>query len=182
VAAQPSALQQPNIPAHRLTIPPRPAHNGIARYRLQVVASSVADAVMSAGGLIFDRAMAGWDVTVVVDGNVDDVPVRILGARVGKLWAGPGRPSEAPRPQVLAVAADVLIESEPVRRLVLAARDGAATDILLWGRRHPPIRKCTFVPVRHRPSAAAHVFKSHALAAGEACGTGLAEEAFYSLT
>jgi hypothetical protein len=182
VTAHPSALQQPNIPAHRSTTSSRRARRDIDRYRLQVVAPSVADAVMSAGGLIFDRAMAGWDVTVVVDGRVDDLPLRILGARVGNLWAGPGRAGVAPRPQVLAVAADVLIESELVRRLVLAARDGAATDVLLWGRRHPTIRKCTFLPVRHRPSAAAHVFKSHALAAGGACGTELAEEAFYSMT
>ena len=34
---------------------------------------NVADAVMSIGGLIFDRAMAGWDVSVVVDGDSDRV-------------------------------------------------------------------------------------------------------------
>ena len=110
MTAHPSALQQPNIPAHRSTTSSRRARRDIDRYRLQVVAPSVADAVMSAGGLIFDRAMAGWDVTVVVDGRVDDLPLRILGARVGNLWAGPGRAGVAPRPQVLAVAADVLIE------------------------------------------------------------------------
>ena len=33
------------------------------RYRLDVVAAGVADVVRFAGGWLFDRAMAGWDVT-----------------------------------------------------------------------------------------------------------------------
>ena len=41
------------------------------RYRLHVVATSIADVVTSIGGLIFDRAMAGWDVTVAVAGDVE---------------------------------------------------------------------------------------------------------------
>jgi hypothetical protein len=46
---------------------PRPAPAGLDRsqdrYWLHVVATNVADVVISIGGLIFDRAMAGWDVT-----------------------------------------------------------------------------------------------------------------------
>ena len=51
------------------------------RYRLDVVAPTVLDAVRYAGGWIYDRVMAGWDVTVLV-GNADDVrPLEILGAQ-----------------------------------------------------------------------------------------------------
>ena len=36
------------------------------RYRLDVVAGSVVDVVRFAGGWLFDRAMAGWDVSVLL--------------------------------------------------------------------------------------------------------------------
>jgi len=150
------------------------------RYRLHVVATSVADVVTSIGGLIFDRAMAGWDVTVAVDGNVDDRALRILGARVAAA-AGTESTRSAPRPHVLAVASDVFVANEPVRRLALAAREGDATEVLLWGRRRPPNLDGRFVPARHRPSAAAQVFKSHALAARGSVAAEPAEEGFYSM-
>jgi hypothetical protein len=40
---------------------------------------------------------------------------------------------------------------------------------------------CRFVAARHRPSAAAHVFKSQALAAGGAPVGQHADEGFYSM-
>jgi hypothetical protein len=186
VAAPASPLQQLHSPAQlAVASSPRPAPEDLDRYRFQVVAANATDAVISIGGLIFDRAMSGWDVSVVVDGDeersTDDRPIRILGGRVTTLMAGLNRAGMAPRPQVLAVATDVMVKSEAVRRLVLAARNDNATEVLLWGRRHPPNLNCRFVPVRHRPSAAAHVFKSHALAAGAAFALHLAEEGFYSM-
>ncbi|PRC60972.1 hypothetical protein C6A85_14110, partial [Mycobacterium sp. ITM-2017-0098] len=36
------------------------------RYRLDVVSPTVRDAVRFAGGWVYDRVMAGWDVTVLV--------------------------------------------------------------------------------------------------------------------
>ncbi len=158
-----------------------PAPEDSGRYRLHVVATNVADVVTSIGGLLFDRAMAGWDVTVEVKrdiGREADRAIRILG---GKVATGP---DSAPRPHVLAVATDVFVTNEPIRRMVLAARRGRATDVLLWGRRRPPNVNCRFVPLRHRPSAAAQVFKSHALAARGAFGSSAAEppdEGFYSM-
>jgi hypothetical protein len=190
VAAPASLLEQLNS---RAPLPaassPRQAPMDIERYQLHVFAPNISDAVASVGGLIFDRAMAGWDVTVVVDrdpcGNIardiDDRPIRILGGRVAAPLSGLD-PAEAPRPRLLAVATDVLVKSEQVRRLVLAARNAKASDVLLWGRHHPPNLNCRFVPVHHQPSAAAHVFKSHALAAGGTVGAQLAEEGFYSMT
>jgi len=143
-----------------------------------VVATSVADAVTSIGGLIFDRAMAGWDVTVAIAGDIEgeaDRAIRILGARVATAES-----DNAPRPHILAVASDVFVTNDPVRRLALAARKGHATEVLVWGRRRPPKLNGTFVPRRHRPSAAAQVFKSHALAA-RGTFAGPAEEGFYSM-
>jgi hypothetical protein len=184
VAAPASPLTELNSPAslpaaksRRLT------PQDIDRYRLHVVATSIADVVTSIGGLIFDRAMAGWDVTVAVAGDVEgeaDRALRILGARVAPLDETESAAS-GPRPHVLAVASDVFVANEPVRRSALAARKGDATEVLLWGRRRPPNLNGRFVPARHWPSAAAHVFKSHALAAGGSFAAEPAEEGFYSM-
>jgi hypothetical protein len=83
VAAPASVLKQLNSPAlPRAASSPRQVPTDIERierYQLHVFASKVADVVVSVGGLIFDRAMAGWDVIVVVDGEGvgnDDRPIR----------------------------------------------------------------------------------------------------------
>jgi hypothetical protein len=184
VAAPASPLQQLHrpIPLPRASLPRRHLDE-FGRYRFQVVAANIADAVMSIGGLIFDRAMAGWDVSVVVDGGfdrvIDDRPIRILGGRVAKrLDSLVGPPA---RPHMLAVATDVMVKSEAVRRQVLAAGNGSEAEVLLWGRRRPTNLNRRFVAARHRPSAAAHVFKSQAMAAGGALVSRHGDEGFYSL-
>src|SRR3974377_1817445 len=50
--------------------------------RLPVVAPGVVDVVQFAGGWLFDRAMAGWDVTVLLADHSDCRPLHILGARI----------------------------------------------------------------------------------------------------
>jgi hypothetical protein len=185
VAAPAIPLTQLNSPPALPTArSPRLVPEDSDRYRLHVVATNIADLVTSIGGLIFDRAMAGWDVTVVVDGDssgaIDDRPIRILGARVATT-AAPDCTGSPSRPQMLAVATDVFVANEPVRRLALAARKGNATNVLLWGRRHPPNLNCRFIAVRHRPSAAAHAFKTHALAGRGAFAAEPTEEGFYSM-
>ncbi|MFZ0227610.1 MAG: hypothetical protein WA488_27015 [Mycobacterium sp.] len=173
-------------PASPLKQLPRWAPEDLGRYQFQVVTANVTDAVMAIGGLIFDRAMAGWDVSVVVQGDIDrcidDRPIRILGGKVGHLAGRPNRAETLPRPHILAVATDVLVRSQAVRRQVAAAGDDNGTEVLLWGRFQPPNLNCRIVAVRHRPSAAAHVFKSHALAAGGATAVQPADEGFYSVT
>ena len=153
------------------------------RYRLDVVATDVADVVKFAGGWLFDRAMAGWDVSVVVDGGsdrvIDDRPIRILGGRVAKRLESVVAPPA--RPHMLAVATDVMVKSEAVRRQVRAAGNDKEAEVMLWGRHHPTKLNCRFVAARHRPSAAAHVFKSQALAAGGALVSQHSDEGFYSL-
>ena len=114
MAAPASPLTQLNSPAQPSGAKsPHPLSGDIGRYRLHVLATNVADVVTSIGGLIFDRAIAGWDVTVAVDGNVDDRPIRILGGRVATV-AGPDGAGSAPRPHVLAVATDVFVRNEKV--------------------------------------------------------------------
>ena len=77
------------------------------RYRLDVVAPTVLDAVRYAGGWIYDRVMAGWDVTVLV-GNQDDLrPLQILGAETLDLESVLEEWEDRPHPQTVAVAADL---------------------------------------------------------------------------
>jgi hypothetical protein len=152
----------------------------LGRYQFQVVAANIADAVLSIGGLIYDRAMAGWEVSVVVYGDgVDDRPLRILGARVTSRLSGANHARVLPRPHLLAVATDVMIKSDAVRRQVLERDDH--TEVLLWGRHHPTnfSRRC--VDIRHQPSAAARLFKMQALIAVGAQAIPKADEGFYSM-
>jgi hypothetical protein len=184
VPASASPLKQLRRPARlpRATSAHTLAEN-FGRYQFRVVAADVADAVMSIGGLIVDRAMAGWDVSVVVDADsdrgVDDRPIRILGARVTNMPAAPQ--AVLPAGQMLAVAANVVVKNDAVRRQVLAAGNDAATEVLVWDGDHPPSLNCKYLPVRHRPSAAAHVFKQHALAVGGAMTAQPADEGFFSM-
>lgn len=154
--------------------------DALGKYQFQVVAANIADAVLSIGGLIYDRAMAGWEVSVVVDGDgVDDRPLRILGAHATNRLSDPNHGRVLPRPHLLAVATDMMIKSDAVRRQVLERDDH--TEVLLWGRHHPTnfSRRC--VAVRLQPSAAAQVFKSQALIAVGAQAIPKADEGFYSM-
>ena len=183
MAASSSLPSAASSPTQSVTEPLDPPGEDLDRYRLHVVAPSVAEAVASAGGLIFDRAMAGWDVTVMVAGDIDDRPIRILGARAENLSTALASRGGAGHPRALAVATDVLAGSEAVRRDLVAACNATTIDILLWGGACPPELDCDITPVGHQPSAAANVFKAHALAAvGTDTPADMNAEGFFSLT
>ena len=55
---------------------------GLARHRVDVVATTVSDVVRCAGGWIFDRAMQGWAVNVLITHPCDTRALAILGATV----------------------------------------------------------------------------------------------------
>lgn len=63
-----------------------------AGYRLDVVASDVADIVQSAGGWLYDRIVAGWQVNVLLPPTSDARALRILGVRTR--GPGPARSAE----------------------------------------------------------------------------------------
>ena len=58
------------------------------RYQLNVIAASVADVVQSAGGWLFDRRMAGWEVNILLSEQDDARAIRILGATTVDLRSG----------------------------------------------------------------------------------------------
>ena len=91
------------------------------RYRLDVVAADVADVVRFAGGWMYDRVMAGWDVTVLLADGADERPLHILGVETADLESALALWAERPHPQTVAVAADLFASDERVRRGVLGA-------------------------------------------------------------
>ena len=135
------------------------------RYRLDVVSPTVLDAVQSAGGWIYDRVMAGWDVNVLVSNDEDVRPLQILGAETLDLESVLESWEQRPHPQTVAVAADLFDRDDRVRRGVLGALDQGATEVTLWGASLPDELGSSVDAVEHRLSAAARAFKARALAA-----------------
>ncbi len=138
------------------------------RYRLDVVAGSVVDVVRFAGGWLFDRAMAGWDVSVLLTDVADHPegrPLQILGVRMVDLEDALASVESRPRPQALAAAADLLGCDPRVRQGVLQALDHGVTEVTLWGQTWPAELDDSVGLVQHRLSVAAQTFKAKALAA-----------------
>ncbi|MFJ1455449.1 hypothetical protein [Nocardia wallacei] len=150
---------------------PRPA-----RYRLDVVATDIVDVIEHAGGWLFDRAVAGWEVTVLVVHGRDARPLRILGAEMLELEPVLAARGGGRLPQALAVAADLCTHDSRTRRGLLNALGHKATEVVLWGDGWPPGPAHDATPVLHTLSVAARAFKAHALtAAGTPTVTGATE-------
>jgi hypothetical protein len=151
------------------------------RYRLDVIASSIVDVVRFAGGWLFDRSMAGWDVTVLLTDLADhpDVrPLQIIGTRTLDLECALASVENRPRPQALAAAADLVGCDSRVRQGVLQALDHGVTEVTLWGDSWPAELDGSVGLVQHRLSMAAQMFKAKALAAAAvpACSVGHTEK------
>jgi hypothetical protein len=138
------------------------------RYRLDVVAASAADVVQSAGGWLYDRVMAGWEVTVLVPHGCDTRSLRILGVRALDAEALPTLTASSS--QSLAVSAEAFTADARVREKVLASLGDRLTEVALWGDGWPLGVNRAMTRAQHVLSAAARRFKGYALAAaGIAC-------------
>jgi hypothetical protein len=133
------------------------------RYRLQVVAASAVDVVQSAGGWLYDRVMAGWEVTALLPHGGDTRPLRILGVTVTDLQSGFGGTAAAS--QGLAVSAEAFAADARVREWVLTCLDDRLTEVALWGEGWPLGVNRATAEAQHLLSAAARRFKGYALAA-----------------
>lgn len=145
-------------------VPESPA-SMLTRYRLDVIASSVGDVVQSAGGWLFDRAMAGWDINLHIDGSWDARPLRILGIDVHPLHETLAPPTTWPPGHSIAVAADVFTTDARVRKNAAGALERGLTEVTVWGDTWPPEFNRRAEAVQHRLSAAARAFKAQALTA-----------------
>jgi hypothetical protein len=136
------------------------------RYELNVIAASVADVVQSAGGWLFDRRMAGWDVNILLPDKDDERALRILGATTVDLHAGLACLRRGPeRAPALAAATDLLARDERIRKEVQEAIRSGLTQVALWGDRRPANLGAQVASTEYPLSAAARVFKGHALVA-----------------
>lgn len=140
------------------------------RYRFDIVGRSVLDVVTAAGGWLYDRATAGWEVTVMIldafadFGDTDIRPLQILGARVLDLESVLTQWEQWPHPQTIAVCAEMFDGHARVRQGVIDALEHSSTEVTLWG--DVPAELHRDVDARqHRLSAAARAFKAQALRA-----------------
>lgn len=133
------------------------------RYRLDVVAASAADVVQSAGGWLYDRVMAGWEVTVLLPHSCDTRPLRILGVQAPDPEERAAR-LDSPS-QSLAVSAEAFAADERVREQVLESLGDRLTEVALWGDGWPLAVDRATTRAQYVPSAAARRFKGYALAA-----------------
>jgi hypothetical protein len=134
------------------------------RYRLDVVARSVPEVVKFAGGWLVDRAMAGWDVTVVLTGGGDVRPLQILGVNTA-LQELDDDLAAPRRVHALAVSSAVAAIDPQTRDDVLRALKRGVTEVTLWGDSWPVALESGAAPVEHVLSGAARAFKAQALAA-----------------
>lgn len=149
-----------------------------ARYELDVIGAEVADVVACAGGWLFDRVMAGWDVTVAVPAGLDVAALGILGVRT---LSSDRFLDSRPATRALAVAGPLCNGDRLVRELVGAALRSARTEVTVWGDAWIPTLGSRGSAVRHELSSAARVFKAQALSAAGVDATDVAPfEAFFS--
>jgi hypothetical protein len=139
------------------------------RYRLEVVAVSALDVVQSAGGWLYDRVMAGWEVTALLPHGCDTRSLRILGVAVADPQSA--LDETAATNHSLAVSAEAFLADARVRHKVLASLDDRLTEVALWGDGWPLGVSRATARAQYVLSAAARRFKGHALAAA---GIGLA--------
>ncbi|MDA3640436.1 hypothetical protein PFJ02_03725 [Mycobacterium xenopi] len=135
------------------------------KYRLDVVANSVVDVVRSAGGWLYDRVAAGWEVTVLLPQHGDTRPLQILGVHALELKSRFAPTSTAWVSQGLAVSAGVFATNSRVQELVFEALDRHFTEVTLWDDGWPLTVGRRTTTVQHVLSGAARAFKAHALTA-----------------
>lgn len=138
------------------------------RPRLAVIAPSVLDVIRFAGGWVFDRVMAGWDVTVFTTDHDDARPLRILGAHVAALESTMVAPLARLRPRAVAVEAGLYGSDPQVRQLVADAVADDSAEVRLWGDRWLAEGGGSGGSMHHQLSMAARAFKAQALAAAAA--------------
>jgi hypothetical protein len=137
----------------------------VLNYRLRVVACDTGEVVRLIGGWLYDRAAAGWDVSVLAPQHTDTRPLQILGARVGELATVLAAPLSVSDRHGLAVSREIFAADARVREMVLTALACRRTEVTLIDDGWPLAIGHRTTAVLHVLSAAARAFKGHALAA-----------------
>ncbi|MBC7304352.1 MAG: hypothetical protein H5T78_25830 [Nocardia sp.] len=133
------------------------------RYRLAIVAPNAVEVVRYAGGWLFDRTTAGWEVTVLVDDHCDIRPLQILGATVLDIEESLAAPEHDTWPQSVALPTQMFADSR-VREGILDCLDKRSAEVSLWGDALPAECAGRVKLTHRRVSRAARAFKACALA------------------
>lgn len=147
------------------------------KHRLMVLTGDTPDTIVSAGGLIFDRAAAGWDVDVYGPHAVDDRAFRILGVRTPVLQCDIDWTNDT---DCVVVAGSLYEKDRTTRRLFQKAATMDGTEAALWGADWPSELGPGMGVVEHRLSLAALAFKSEAMKAVGLSAPCAQTEAFHS--
>jgi hypothetical protein len=123
--------------------------------------------VQSAGGWLYDRAIVGWDVNVVLPVGANNRPLEILGVGTTELDSQFASLGEELRGHGLAVSAEMFASDARIRAQVLKALDRGFTEVMLWGEGWPANVDRKLSAVQHRLSFGARAFKVQALVAAE---------------
>lgn len=156
-----------------------PERDYATRHRMVVFAGNAADIVGFAGGLIFDRVGAGWDVKIHLASVTpdDERALRILGIQSRMQSAGLDSPEW---PDVVLMGADVYGGHIQARRIFTAAARRQHAEVVMWGGDWPGELDPGIGAVEHRLSTAARAFKVHAMAAAGLDATVAPAEQFLS--
>ncbi|MEV0685435.1 hypothetical protein AB0I35_16375 [Nocardia sp. NPDC050378] len=141
------------------------AHQHPLRHRLAVVGPDAADIVRHAGGWLFDRAAAGWEVTALVTATDNAASLQILGATVLDLRQSLAISRHDLWPTAVAVSVRSYLAEREVREGVLDCLDRGLAEVAIWGEDLPAELAERVATSCHRVSVAAMAFKSCALAA-----------------
>ena len=148
-------------------------------HQLTVLAASPADVVGLAGGWLFDKARAGWDVNVWVADAGDRRSLTIVGA--GALDGDTGAVlSDVPVGSAVAVTSELLGSDARVRAWVLDAVKRTGADVTVLGR-WPAELGGPVEPIEVQCSVAALAFKARAMAAASSAGVAEPGETMYEL-
>jgi len=133
------------------------------RYRMAIVAAEPIDVVRHAGGWLFDKTTAGWEVTVLVAEPGDIRPLQILGATVLDMEQSLDAAVHETWPNVVAVASETYRQDARIRDGILNCLDNGFTEVALWGDDLPSELEQRVATANHRVSIAARAFKACAL-------------------
>jgi hypothetical protein len=135
----------------------------LTRYRMDVVCASVPEAIACAGGLLFDRSLSGWDVSVYATDDATTAEQHLALRILGAAHAGnrPAEPADQPLLRAVVLSGDLYRTDEDVRRWADTAMGEPRIEVLVWdtGLRASDGRQVE-IPV----SQAAAAFRGQALA------------------
>ncbi|WP_245718179.1 hypothetical protein [Nocardia miyunensis] len=151
------------------------ARQRFLRYRMTVVVQDSTEVVRSAGGWLFDRVMAGWDVTVLLADSSNPLPLRILGATVLDLKDVRALEVAGVVPHSVAISAALCESDAHVRNRALDWLERGRQEVTLWGERYSEELDSRTESAQHRLSRAARAFKSCALSAAAGSAESVAD-------